>query len=124
MGSYRELRAWQASHEMAVNVYRVTSRWPAGERYGLTAQVRRAAFSAAANIVEGSMRRGSREFRRLLDIALGSLAEVEYALEFADDVGVSNPGDGDQLKPLVASAGKLTYLLARGPDRNIRTGST
>jgi four helix bundle protein len=121
MGSYRELRAWQASHDLAVGVYRVTSRWPAGERFGLTAQVRRAAFSAPANIVEGSMRRGSREFRRFLDIAMGSLAEVEYAIEFADAVGVANPGDGDHLRPLVIGAGRLTYLLARGLDRSIRT---
>ena len=123
MGSYRELRAWQASHEMAVQVFRVTSSWPPSERYGLTAQVRRAAFSVPANIVEGSMRRGSRELRHFLDIAMGSLAEVEYALEFAAAAGVSGPGDHDRLAPLVTSAGKLTYLLARGLDRSIRTSS-
>jgi four helix bundle protein len=124
MGSYRELRAWQVAHEMAVGVYRVTAGWPAAERYGLSAQVRRAAFSAPVNIVEGSMRRGSREFRRFLDIAQGSLAEVEYTLEFAVAVGVAKPGELDGLKKLVTAAGQLTYLLARGLDRNIRKQKT
>jgi four helix bundle protein len=49
----------------------------------LTSQTRRAAFSAPANIVEGASRKGRNEFRHFLDIALGSLGELEYALELA-----------------------------------------
>src|SRR5207248_10779342 len=64
------------SHELALAVYRVTKRFPADERYGLTSQTRRAAFSAAVNIVEGSSRRSAKEFRRFLDISLSSLTEV------------------------------------------------
>jgi four helix bundle protein len=117
MANFRRFEAWQAAHELAVAVYRVTSTWPASERYGLVSQVRRAAFSAPVNIVEGSQRRGSREFRRFLDISLGSLAEVEYTLEFAEAVAVAGPSDCEQLAPLVARAGQLCFGLARSLER-------
>ena len=108
MGVYRRIHAWQAAHELALAVYDVTRAWPRSERYGLIAQVRRAAFSAPCNIVEGSMRRGRREFRRFLDVALGSIAEVEYTIEFAVAVGVATPADAERLAPLVRRAGGLS----------------
>ena len=117
MARYRDLRAWQAAHELAVAVYAATATWAPAERFGLTAQIRRAAFSVPANIAEGSMRRGPKEFRRFLDIALGSLTEVEYALEFALAVGVATRDDTHRVEPLLASAGRLTYRLARSLDR-------
>src|SRR6266478_4429122 len=56
---YEKLHAWRECHELALAVYRVTKRFPDDERYGLTSQTRRAAFSAAVNIVEGSARRST-----------------------------------------------------------------
>ena len=61
---------------------------PQAERFGLTIQVRRAALSVPTNIAEGAAKRGSREFRRFLDIALGSLAELSYLLRFSRDYGL------------------------------------
>ena len=116
MGSYRELETWQLAHELAIEVYRATDRWPIRERYGLTAQVRRAAFSIPANIVEGSRRAGGREFRRFVNIALGSHAELEYALEFAQAVGIMTAAERERLLPLIAGVGRLTYRLARSLD--------
>ena len=84
---HEKLKAWVACHELALVVYRCTREWPSVERFGLTAQVRRAGYSAAANVVEGAAKRGLREFRRHLDIALESLAEVGYALRLARDLG-------------------------------------
>ena len=78
MAPYERLHAWRECHALALAVYRATKGFPAEERYGLTSQMRRAGFSAAVNIVEGSARRGPREFRRFLDIALSSLTEVGY----------------------------------------------
>ena len=121
MGAYRRIVAWQAAHELAVEVYRVTEGWPKHERYGLVAQVRRAAFSAPANIVEGSVRRGPREFRRFLDIALASISEVEYALEFATAVGIAPASDAERLTPLIRRAGGICFLLARSLDRPTST---
>jgi four helix bundle protein len=113
MGGYRQLIAWQAAHELAVEVYRVTSMWPTSERYGLVAQIRRAAFSAPANIAEGSARRGPREFRRFVHIALGSISEVEYTVDFALAVEVASQFDATRLAPLIRRAGFFCYRLAR-----------
>ena len=79
MLSHERFQAWKLTHELVLAVYHYTQACPVQERYGLTSQIRRAAASAAANIVEGAAKRGSREFRRYLDIALGSLAETSYS---------------------------------------------
>ena len=81
MASYKRFIAWQECHKLVLEVYKATKSFPPEERYGLTSQLRRASFSAAANIVEGASRKGRNEFRRFLDISLGSLSEVEYAVE-------------------------------------------
>ena len=80
---HKRFLAWQECHRLVLAVYKATESFPKHELYGLTAQLRRAAFSAAANIVEGAARSGRNEFRHFLDIALGSLAELEYGLELA-----------------------------------------
>jgi|SRR5205814_2258136 len=85
---YERLHAWRECHELALAVYQVTKAFPAEERYGLTSQARRAAFSAPVNIVEGSARRSRKEFRRFLDIALSSLTEVGYTLRFSKEAGL------------------------------------
>ena len=88
MAPYEKLLAWRECHQLALAIYSATKSYPTDERYGLTSQTRRAAFSAAANIVEGSSRRTAREFHRFLDIALSSLSEVGYALRFAHQAGL------------------------------------
>lgn len=87
MAPHKRLIAWKECHGLVLTVYHVTASWPKHELYGLTSQTRRAAFSAAANIVEGASRRGVKEFKRFLSIALASLAELEYALEVASELG-------------------------------------
>src|SRR5438270_13966532 len=110
---YEELHAWRECHELALAVYRATKDFPAEEQYGLTSQTRRAAFSAAVNIVEGSARRGRKEFRRFLDIALSSLAEVGYALRFAHEAGILSEEDWSGLRDLQSRARFLTWQLYR-----------
>jgi four helix bundle protein len=111
MAYYRRLLAWQAADEMATTAYRVTASWPSQERFGMISQLRRAAVSAPTNIVEGSARRGRREFRLFLGYALASLAEVEYLLQLALQVGVATDDDEATLAPLIKRAGQLTYRL-------------
>src|SRR5207248_8682002 len=76
MAAYERFAAWRECHALALEVYRATRSFPKEELYGLTSQTRRAAFSAAANIVEGSAKHGALEYRRFLDISIGSLAEL------------------------------------------------
>jgi four helix bundle protein len=75
MNSYDNLLAWQVCHKLVLSVYRATGIWPADERYGLVSQARRAAFSSAANLAEGSAKRSYRDFRRFIDNSIASLAE-------------------------------------------------
>ncbi|HET7025410.1 MAG TPA: four helix bundle protein [Gemmatimonadales bacterium] len=113
MDPYERFDAWTRSHELAVAVHRATRNWPPDERFGLVAQVRRAAFSVPANIVEGRARRGPKEFRRFLDIAWASLAEVGYTLRYAHDVGYLTPEAHAELEHARAKAGRSLYALLR-----------
>jgi four helix bundle protein len=80
---YKRLIAWQKADEFAHIVYKTTLNFPNYELFGLTSQLRRAVLSIVLNIVEGHARNNKKEFHRFLSISLGSLAEVEYLLEFA-----------------------------------------
>jgi four helix bundle protein len=111
MFPYERLVAWQRSHELTLAVYRLTESFPKHELYGLTSQMRRAAYSVAANIAEGSAKRGPREFLRYLDIAIGSLAELSYAARLARDLGFLATSDWEGLMALRGRAGSLTWRL-------------
>jgi four helix bundle protein len=108
---YERFLAWQACHALNLAIATATDRWPRSERFELTAQIRRAGWSAAANIVEGSAKRGPREFRRFLDISLGSLAEIGYGLRFARDRSLLTTEAYEHLEKLRVQAAKLTWGL-------------
>lgn len=108
---YEKFEAWKATHRLALEVYRITSMWPASERYQLTAQIRRAALSVPTNIAEGAAKRGVREFRRYLDISLGSLSELSYLLRFSKDCGILNEEAFSTLNELRKQAGVVTWRL-------------
>jgi four helix bundle protein len=102
---------------MALRVYTVTKAFPSDERYGLTSQIRRAAFSAPVNIVEGSSRKSRKEFRRFLDIALASLSEVGYALRFAHEAGLLDDASWQELSNRQNRSRFLTWGLYRSLGR-------
>lgn len=95
--SFRDLKIWQEGHALALQVYRVSTRFPREEMYGLTSQLRRAAASVPANLAEGVGRRTTREFINFLCIARGSLQEVDYFLQLAKELGYL---DGPNWEPL------------------------
>lgn len=78
---YKQLRVYQEAHKFVLLVYRLSEAFPRSEVFGLTSQMRRAAVSVVANIVEGHARAGKQERKQFLYIANGSLVEVEYYLE-------------------------------------------
>jgi four helix bundle protein len=85
--SFQNLVVWQKSHALALRIYRISSRYPKSELYGLTSQARRAAASAPANIAEGFKRASRADKARVLNIAQGSLEELRYYLLLARDLG-------------------------------------
>jgi four helix bundle protein len=111
------LKAWQSAHSLALAIYKSTDAWPQAERYGLTAQARRAAVSVSANIAEGSAKKGPREFRRFLDIALGSLAEIHVYLVLAKEFGLLHSGEWGELEALRDHTGRLIWGLCRSLSR-------
>ena len=76
---------------LALEVYRITERFPQVERFGLTTQLRRAAVSVASNIAEGHARTTRGEYKHFLSIARGSVVEVEVQLTLAEQLGYVQP---------------------------------
>lgn len=88
--SYKELKVWQKSLDLAVDVYKVTKDFPKAELYGLTSQIRRAAFSIPANIAEGYTRGSLKEYIQFLRIGFSSGAELETHLLIAKKTRLLN----------------------------------
>jgi four helix bundle protein len=84
---YRKIIAWERGHALTLAVYQFTKKFPSEERFALTSQLRRAAYSVPSNIAEGAGRDTKRDYLRFLYIARGSLAETEYFLLLARDLG-------------------------------------
>lgn len=83
MGFYRDLEVYGKSMDLALAVYKLTNAFPKQEMYGITAQLRRSAVSIPSNIAEGHSRNSTADFIRFLNIANGSLSELETQLELA-----------------------------------------
>ena len=105
--SFRHLKVWQASMALVEEIYRTTVTFPVHERFGLTAQLRRAAVSVPSNIGEGKRRKRQRAFLHHLDIALGSQGEVEVQLEIAKRVGFLPEHDYRRLQSQVEEVGRM-----------------
>src|SRR5262245_24594591 len=90
--THRDLVTWQESMNLAEMIYSATARFPVTERFGLSLQMRRAAVSIVSNISEGAARSSVREFARFLEIARGSLAELDAQLNLAARLGFLQPG--------------------------------
>jgi four helix bundle protein len=87
MQPFAELKVWQRSHKLTLEIYRLTASFLADERFGLVSQIRRAAVSVPSNIAEGSRRSHTRDYARFLNIAEGSGAEVVYLITLCRDLG-------------------------------------
>ena len=87
MRDHRKLRAFELADALVLAVYSATKTFPQDEMFGLTSQLRRASVSIASNIVEGSARNSEADFIRFLDMAFGSIREVEYQLTIARACG-------------------------------------
>jgi four helix bundle protein len=89
--SYRELRVWNTGIALVLEVYQLTESFPPTERFGLTAQLRRAVVSVPSNIAEGHARFTPGEYKNFLSVARGSVAEVEVQLTLAERLCYAQP---------------------------------
>lgn len=80
MRDYKKLMIWERSHALTLDIYKITKSFPKDELYGLTSQIRRAAVSIPTNMAEGSGRDSEVDFKRYLQISMGSACELEYLI--------------------------------------------
>src|SRR5256886_3242857 len=111
MAHYKTLKAWQHAQRLAIECVRASRGFPDYEQGALADQLRRACYSVPLNIAEGNTRQGSREYRRFLDTARGSLAEVETIIEMAPEPGYMQPAGFRRLAALGKETGKTLFGL-------------
>jgi four helix bundle protein len=109
--TYRDLQAWQSAMLIAERCYTETAVFPRAEVYALSAQIRRAALSVAANIAEGHSRKSTRAYAHHVSIALGSQGELETCLELARRLGLISNERHAALAGDVSSVGKMLNRL-------------
>jgi four helix bundle protein len=110
---FQQLETWQEAHRLVLAVYQATQSFPNEERYGLVAQMRRAAISIPANVAEGFKRRGIQDKVRFYNMAEGSLEELKYFCLLSKDLGY-----------LISNADLMTQAEAVGRLLNGLIGST
>lgn len=109
--SYKDLLVWQKSMSLVKNIYDLTRGFPQDERFGLIAQMRRAAVSVPSNIAEGQSRHTSGEFVQFISHAEGSLAELETQLLIAVDLNFCTRADAGELGTQIEELQKMLHSL-------------
>ena len=105
--SYRELKVWQNSIDLAEKIYRLTSSFPASEIYGLVSQLRRASVSIPSNIAEGWGRRSRKEYARFILMAAGSNDELQTQLVIAERLAFGDRQLRDEAAALSDQIGRM-----------------
>lgn len=86
MRNYEDLKVWERSHKLCLEVYKITNDFPSEEKFGLISQLRRASSSVPTNIAEGCGYDTPKEFARFIKIASGSITEVSYLIQLSKDL--------------------------------------
>jgi four helix bundle protein len=107
--SYRDLQVWQKGVQLTSLVYQTSRVLPKDEQFGLISQMRRASVSVPSNIAEGYGRRSRADYVRFLNMAMGSLYELQTQAEIASNLGFLEDAES---QPLAADARKLERMLS------------
>ena len=108
MQRFVDLKVWQRSHQLVLEVYRLTRGFPGEERFSLVSQIRRAAASLPTNIAEGSKRKHAMDYARFLNIAEGSLSEAQYLLILSKDLGYA---EAETVEAMISEAEEVLRML-------------
>jgi four helix bundle protein len=104
---YKDLRVWQKGMDLAKLIYQLTGRFPAEEKFGITAQMRNAAVSVPSNIAEGQARKTTGEFVQFLSHAGGSLAELDTQLRLSVSLGFCGQSKTETVASLITDLQKM-----------------
>jgi four helix bundle protein len=116
--SFENLEVWQKSRELVKEVYRVTSDFPADEKFGLTSQLRRAAVSVSSNIAEGSSRWSKKDQARFYEIAFGSLIEILNQSILSNDLEFMESTKLQDIRNNIDSIGRMLNSLYKAAKGN------
>ncbi len=108
--NHKDLEVWKESIELVTEIYKLTSEFPTEEKFGIVNQIRRAAVSVPSNIAEGSARSSDKENLRFLDMACGSLAELETQILISENLGFIN---SQEIITKIDNIGKMLSGLKR-----------
>ena len=111
MRDFRQIKVWEKSHCLTLEIYKTTASFPREELYGITTQLRRASASIPANIAEGFGRGGNVELARFLQIGMGSAYEVEYHALLAKDLGFISEDSYDLLSARIIEVKRMLAAL-------------
>lgn len=110
------MRVWDSAHQLTLELYRATLKFPREELYGVTTQLRRAASSIGANLAEGCGRQTGGELARFVRIAMGSASELEYHLLLARDLGYLDDALWKKLQAQLTSVRKMLASLLQAVE--------
>ena len=113
VNSFRDLIVWKKSHELTLEIYKITKFFPSEEKFRIISQIRRAAYSVSANIVEGHSRKSKKEFIQFLSIAKGSLEELKYFLILSNDLKYIREDKLYELEELAEEISKILYSFTK-----------
>ena len=112
MRNFRKIKAWQLADELVVEIYILSRDFPKEELFAMVSQIRRAAYSVPANIAEGAGRRTYKDYLHFLDIAKGSLNEVDYFVHLAKRIGYISSEKSIKIQSYIIETSKcLTGLI-------------
>jgi len=113
MNNYKNLKIWEKSTELAVNIYSLASKFPPEEKYGLASQIKRSAVSISSNIAEGSGRNSPKEFKNFLAFSYGSACELETQLIIAEKIKLIEESDLMELQSQISEIQKMNFSLSK-----------
>ncbi|MDP2691684.1 MAG: four helix bundle protein [bacterium] len=116
--SFRRLIVWREAKKLTINIYQMTKRFPKEEKYSMTNQMRRAANSIMANIAEGNERKSKNDCCRFLEVARGSLVEVDCFIDLAYELTYLSDTDFKTLSDQIAKTGYLLHQFSEAQERN------
>lgn len=106
--SHKKLDTWKESIQVSKIIYRLTSKYPKQEQYGLVSQMRRSAVSVSSNIAEGASRSSRKERRRFYEIARSSLVELDTQIELSVELGLMDKNTTEMEEKFNSLFAKLT----------------
>lgn len=115
--NYKDLKVWQKSYQVCLEIYKITKDFPKQETYGLTSQIRRAAVSVPSNITEGYGRKTTPDYLRSLYIAYGSNCELETQVLLSGDLEYMNPKKRMEIKEAIGEVERMLKALIKSLEK-------